>query len=259
MRQRNWRMSLDCKEKTNKMAEKKVALVTGCDHGVGLSLVEELLNRGYSVIACRFDETERHLDELKKDNDSNLHILPLNIGSDASVAAMKEEAAAVTDKIDLLINCAGILGDITATVEDELDFEEMLRVINVNSLGTLRVTNALISLVENSDDKTIVNISSEAGSIGDCWRDAWFGYCMSKAANNMQGAIVHNLLKKKGGRVIQMHPGHVATWMRGHLDTTAKITPEESARGILATVLDGELPESEHPLYIDYTGSPLIY
>ena len=101
---------------------------------------------------------------------------------------------------------------------DDLDFDEISRVINVNAIGTLRVTNALSSLVLNSTEKTIVNISSEAGSIADCWRTGWFGYCMSKTANNMQSALVHNNIQKLGGKVFAIHPGHVATYMRGHLE-----------------------------------------
>ena len=80
---------------------------------------------------------------------------------------------------------------------DDLDFDEISRVINVNAIGTLRVTNALSSLVLNSTEKTIVNISSEAGSIADCWRTGWCGYWMSKAANNMQSALVHTDLTQR--------------------------------------------------------------
>jgi len=140
---------------------------------------------------------------------------------------------------------------------DELDYNEILHVINVNAVGTLRVTNALCSLVMNSKLKTIVNISSEAGSIKDCFREGWFGYCMSKSTNNMQSALVHNNIREKGGRVIAMHPGHVATYMRGHLDTTAKINPTESAKGILHVVLDTELPVEERPLFLNYLGERL--
>ena len=83
-------------------------------------------------------------------------------------------------------------------------------------------------MLRRGTDKTVVNISSEAGSIADYKRTGWFGYCMSKAANNMQGALIHNTLRREGGRVFQIHPGHVATYMRGHLDTTARITPDIS-------------------------------
>lgn len=75
----------------------------------------------------------------------------------------------------------------------------MQKVFNTNTLGTLRVTNSLIPLIVKSSDKLIVNISSEAGSISTCQRSSWYAYCMSKAALNMQSAIIHNSLKELGG------------------------------------------------------------
>lgn len=235
----------------------KYALVTGTDHGVGLALAEELLERGYYVVATRLNQEEVLIDKLQESYKEQLAILQLDIGSDDSVAAMKEQVAALVPHLDLLINDAGILGDMQKVLGEELDFEEMLQVINVNGLGALRVTNALAELVLRSEEKTVVNISSEAGSIANCERDGWFGYCISKAANNMQSALVHNNLRKQGGRVIAMHPGHVATYMRGHLDTTAKLTPKESAKGILQVVLDSELSQGKRPVYVDYKGDSL--
>ena len=234
------------------------ALVTGCDHGLGLSLAEQLARRGYRVFACRLDPQEHQIDDLAA-RLPGISVHPLDISSEDSVKALKETVEKATDSLDLLINCAGILGDMEAGPEGDLNFPLMERVISVNAVGTLRLTTALLPLVENSRDKTIVNISSEAGSIQDCWRKGWFGYCMSKAANNMQGALIHNTLRPLGGRVIQMHPGHVATYMRGHLDTTASLTPDASAAGVLHTVLDTSLPVRDRPLYLDFQGKELNY
>lgn len=237
--------------------EVKTALVTGTDHGVGFSLAKKLLSRGYFVIAVRVDETEKQIDDLQSSYPDQMAIVCADIGSDESVLKASNNIKNLTDHIDLLINCAGILGDMSKNLGDDLDFDEISRVINVNAIGTLRVTNALSSLVLNSTEKTIVNISSEAGSIADCWRTGWFGYCMSKASNNMQSALVHNNIQKLGGKVFAIHPGHVATYMRGHLDTTAKITPDVSAEGILHVVLDMPHPINSRPLYLDYTGKEL--
>ena len=235
----------------------KTALVTGTDHGVGFSLAKKLLARGYFVIAVRVDETEKQIDALQSLYPNQMAIVCADIGSDESVFKASNDIKNMTDHIDLLINCAGILGDMNKNLGDDLDFDEIMRVINVNAIGTLRVTNALSLLVLNSTEKTIVNISSEAGSIADCWRTGWFGYCMSKAANNMQSALVHNNIQKLGGKIFAIHPGHVATYMRGHLDTTAKITPDVSAEGILHVVLDMPHPINSRPLYLDYTGKEL--
>ena len=237
--------------------EVKTALVTGTDHGVGFSLAKKLLSRGYFVIAVRVDETEKQIDTLQSSYPNQMAIVCADIGSDESVFKASNDIKNMTDHIDLLINCAGILGDMSKNLGDDLDFDEIMRVINVNAIGTLRITNALSSLVLNSTEKTIVNISSEAGSIADCWRTGWFGYCMSKAANNMQSALVHNNMRELGGKVFAIHPGHVATYMRGHLDTTAKITPDVSAEGILHAVLDMSHPINSRPLYLDYTGKEL--
>ena len=235
----------------------KYALVTGSDHGVGLELVRELLQRKFFVVACRMNPEEKQVDELMDSYPDRMSIIRLDIGDDQSVAALGGQVAALVPQLDLLINNAGILGDMHKVLGDELDYDEMLQVINVNAVGTLRVTNALSKLVMMSDLKMIVNISSEAGSIRDCFRQGWFGYGMSKAANNMQSALVHNNIREHGGKVVIIHPGHVATYMRGYLDTTAKITAAESAKGILRVVLDSELPVEERPLYLNYRGERL--
>lgn len=232
----------------------KYAVVSGTDHGLGAELIKELVARGYSVLAGRYGMSE----ENSAVQDGIIYF-PLDLTDQRSIEYFAEEAHKITDKIDLLINNAGILGDMKKTIADPLDREDIRHVIDCNAIGTLMLTNALYSLISRGEQKLIVNISSEAGSINDCYREGWFGYCMSKAANNMQGALVHNLFKQIGGRVIQMHPGHVRSYMRGHLDETGKLTPAESAAAILKTVLDTELPSTDRPLYIDYQGKRLNY
>jgi NAD(P)-dependent dehydrogenase (short-subunit alcohol dehydrogenase family) len=238
--------------KAKKMVVPKIAVVSGADHGLGSALAAQLVRRGYTVFAGRYD----------KDFDAgclNPVNLPLDLGDQASIDAFAASVGQRTEGIDLLVNNAGILGDMKKTVADRLDRDDIRRVIEVNAIGTLMLTNALYPLIAAGRDKLIVNISSEAGSIGDCYRVGWFGYCMSKAANNMQGALVHNLLRQIGGRVIQMHPGHVRSYMRGHLDETGKLTPEASAVGILKTVLDTPAEVGERPVYMDYEGKRLNY
>ncbi len=233
----------------------KYALVTGCDHGVGLSLAAQLAERGYTVAACRMNPEERLIDILAEKYPERMLVFPLDIADDRSIRALA--ASIPFPHLDLLINNAGILGRMEDGPEEELDFDLMLKVINVNALGALRVTAALLPLLRKGQEKTVINLSSEAGSIQDCERVGWFGYCMSKSANNMQGALIHNTLRQEGGRVFQMHPGHVATYMRGHLDTTAKITPDLSAAGILKTVLDEPHETGNRPLYLNYQGKEL--
>ncbi len=95
------------------------ALVTGADHGVGLALVETLLEQGCRVFAGRYHLQESALDELRLAHDSRLTLIPLDISSDESVKKAAANVLEQTDRLDVLINNAGILGDIEATIMEK--------------------------------------------------------------------------------------------------------------------------------------------
>lgn len=241
------------------MERQRWALVSGADRGLGLSLAKGLLERGYGVFAGLLQEKGDTHKEMEEAYSGRLRFLTLDIASAACVEQAYEQVLAEAGALDILVNNAAILGNITATVEDELDFAEMERVFSVNTLGSLRMSNQFVPLLMNSRDKLIVNISSEAGSIGDCWRSSWYAYCMSKAALNMQSKLIHNQLSPKGGRVMVVHPGHVKTYMQGKLDTAGKLTPEESAGAILGLVDKRLAPDyaGETMVLLDYSGQVL--
>ncbi|WP_151737528.1 SDR family oxidoreductase ['Paenibacillus yunnanensis' Narsing Rao et al. 2020] len=238
---------------------KRWAFVTGADRGVGFSLVKGLLERGYDVFAGQYAAAGDELERLEENSGGRLRRVPLDIGDGDSVSQALKSVAAVTDRLDILINNGAILGDMQATIEDELDYEELDKVFRVNALGALRMSNGLIGPILRSGSKLIVNISSEAGSIGSCWRTGWYAYCMSKAALNMQSHLIHNQIAPQGGKVMVLHPGHVQTYMQGKLDTEGKLTPDESAGHILALV-DKRLDPGytgEGFTLIDYEGNTL--
>ena len=234
----------------------KYACVTGAGRGVGFELVNGLLNEGYCVFAGIRKESPE-LNKLKMEFGDMLHIIEMDISNDDSVREASRYIEENTSSLDILINNGAILGDIDATVFDEIDFNEINKVINVNAAGALRVSNGLIKLVMGSQEKLIVNISSEAGSIGSCGRQGWFGYCMSKAALNMGSNLVHNGIKEAGGQVMVIHPGHVRTYMRGELDTTGALAPEESAEFILRLVKEHEKYKAEQAVFLDYLGNKM--
>jgi NAD(P)-dependent dehydrogenase (short-subunit alcohol dehydrogenase family) len=233
--------------------------VTGADRGLGLALVEELLHQQYKVFAGRFLHDWNGLDQLKKQYPTQLELVDLDIADDTSVKEAMKFITQRTAKLDLLINNAAILGDIKATIMDELDFTEMQAVFNVNTLGALRVSNALMPLILLGNQKQIVNISSEAGSIGACYRTSWFAYSMSKAAMNMQSALIHNLLKELGGQVLVIHPGWVKTYMEGDFNKAAALTSEQSAQYIVQTIHNQQHYKSDRPAYVDYEGKELLW
>lgn len=235
----------------------KYALVTGTDYGLGYELVKQLLYKGYVVFAgCYLDNNDQYK-ELSEEYIGYLNIVKLDISSIDSVMQVREYILKQTKHLDLLINNAGILGDYQDTIEDELNFEDIEQVINVNAIGTLKVTQTMFPLLLKGDDKLIVTISSEAGSITDSSRNAWFGYCMSKSALNMEAELIHNQFKKYNGQVMLVHPGWMQTYMRGTLDIDADITPEFSAKNIIKLIDNKEQYRGEKAVYIDYLGNKI--
>jgi len=241
------------------MLHKRWAFVTGADRGVGLELVKALLSRGYHVFAGQFIHNNGELEQLRLIWEEQLCIIPLDISNEASVHAAVQIVSNVSNQLEILINNGAVLGDISSTITDELNFEEIEQVFRVNALGSLRMSNALIHSIMRSESKMIVNISSEAGSIGSCWRTSWYGYCMSKAALNMQSQIIYNEIAPQGGKVLVIHPGHVQTYMQGKLDIDGKLTPAQSAEHILELCQQRLQPEyaADKLELIDYEGNIL--
>jgi len=101
----------------------------------------------------------------------------------------------------------------------------------------------------------LVNISSEAGSIGDCWRKKEFGYSMSKAALNMQSVILQNHLKEYGVKVLAIHPGYMKSYMLGEKNYDADIEPEAAAENIFKLL--EEKKDINTPIFYDYQGNEL--
>lgn len=233
----------------------KVAYVTGCDRGLGLALTKVLLAKGYKVFAGSYMPDWPELGELAQ-KEPNLNIVHVDVGSDKSTARAAEFIHQQTEHIDILINNAGIMKDRSDDIFGDLYFEDMMQLYNVNTLGPLRVTRSVIDLLLKGEDKRLVNISSEAGSIADNWRTSLYGYCMSKTALNMQGAILQRHLKEFGIKVLHFHPGWVRSYITGEFDNQADIDAMESAAGIIDQVLQPQQIDNL-PSYIDYTGKTL--
>lgn len=239
------------------MTTNKTACVTGTDRGVGLALTKELLQAGYTVFAGGIIPNNEQMRLLAEQFPGQVNAFVLDVGSDESVKAAADFIKSNTDKLDILVNNAAILGDTVRTVQDKIDFDEIQRVYNVTALGAIRVSNALISPVMNGG-KLIVNISSEAGSIGNSYREAWFGYCMAKAALNMGSTIIHNQIRKEGGRVLLLHPGYVKSYMNGSWNEAGTYTPEEAAANIMRSIEEHKDIVRDKPVYIEAdTGNEL--
>jgi NAD(P)-dependent dehydrogenase (short-subunit alcohol dehydrogenase family) len=196
-------------------------LITGANRGIGLELCRQLVARGDEVIAvCRIAS-----DELRA---LNLRVIEsVDVSSAGSVNALQNQLGFI--ELDWLINNAGILGVETL---GSFDFDSMERQFRVNTLGPLRVTEALLPNLTAGARVGI--ITSRMGSIEDNTSGGYYGYRMSKAAVNMAGKSLARDLRDRGIAVALLHPGMVATEMTGRQG----IPPEQSASGLIQRMDD---------------------
>lgn len=231
----------------------KGVLVTGADSGLGLSLVKRFLQGGFVVFAGAY-RSSAELDVLLGESGDSLVLIWLNVADIDSVRGAAQQVAGQTNALELVINNAGIHLKDTKQVLEQLDFAngQFQLTMDVNTFGPLRVVQQFYPLLERGEQKLVINISSEAGSITDCRRENQFAYCMSKAALNMQSKILQNYLKSRGFKVLAVHPGWMRTNMGG---TEAPLSPDESADGIFQ--LAAREWNVDDPIYMDYLGNPL--
>ena len=209
------------------MTNSHTAFVTGADRGLGRALVDEFARRGLRVFAgIHTKDTPVRLPF------ASPLVVPihLEVADDESAARAAAEVGRRAESVDILVNNAARLGEIEQPIDGRPDFADMLRTLDVNTLGPLRVTHALMPLLKRGRLRSVVNISSEAGSIGDQGeRDACLGYCMSKAALNMGTVLCQNRLGGEGFRFALIHPGYLKTYMHGAKNEAAHFEPEEVA------------------------------
>jgi NAD(P)-dependent dehydrogenase (short-subunit alcohol dehydrogenase family) len=220
-------------------------LVTGANRGIGLEFVRSFAADGWRVHACA-----RNVEKAKTvravEGDVVCHKLDVTNG--LKVASLARALA--EEPIDLLINNAGLRGPKTGF--GETDYEEWAAILQVNTLAPLRMVERFADLVERSDGKTVVNISSIMGSIADNGSGGEYIYRSSKAALNMVTKSLAVDLAGRGIKVVSFHPGWVRTDMGG---AGASISPEESVQGMRRTIAG--LTAADSGRFFNYDGAPL--
>jgi NAD(P)-dependent dehydrogenase (short-subunit alcohol dehydrogenase family) len=208
----------------------KTVLITGANRGLGLEFARQYEKAGWSVIGtARKPDTAADLKAL------GARVMQLDVADDASVKRLA--ASLENHPIDLLINNAGMAN--RGAEFETVDFDSVERVLAVNTVGPMRVTQALLPNLRLGSTKRIVNISSDLGSVEKNTGGNFIGYRESKAALNMFARSMAAELGDEGFICIVMSPGWVRTDMGG---PEANLSPAESITGMRA-VIDGLSPE----------------
>lgn len=209
----------------------RTALVTGANKGIGYEIAAGLARRGFRVGLGARDTARREeaVDKLRAEG-LDVFGVALDVTDDDSVMA----AAAQLEELgglDVLVNNAGITGGMPQE-PSQVTAEQVLGVLDVNVLGVIRVTNAMLPMLRRAASPRIVNVSSTVGSLGlQTAQEEPVGplsgaYSPTKTYLN---ALTVQYAKELAGAGILVNagcPGYVATDLNGHRGTR---TPEQGA------------------------------
>jgi NAD(P)-dependent dehydrogenase (short-subunit alcohol dehydrogenase family) len=176
-------------------------LVTGAGRSIGRATAEVLAERGHEVVATARDISLLH--DLKVDQ-----ILRLDVSSAPSVAAVMDAAG----ELDAVVNNAGLTG--LGPLED-YPLEDFSRVLDVNTIGPLRMAQAVVPQWRERGSGVLVNISSVQGRIGTPLEGV---YAASKHALEALSESLHYELGHFGIRVVIIEPGYIAPGMKHTAD-----------------------------------------
>lgn len=215
------------------MDNKRIALVTGANKGIGLEIARQLAEAGVAVIIGSRDAArgEAAVAGLAVQGLAATFV-QLDVTDEASIAAAAAAIDAAHGRLDILVNNAGIF-DFTDAAPGSASIPAVRKVLETNFLGALAVTQAMLPLLRKSAAGRIVNLSSSLGSLSvnsdpssPYFAQRYIGYNASKAALNMLTIQLTEELRDTGIVVNSVSPGFVKTDLTGY----GVMTPEEGAR-----------------------------
>jgi len=220
-------------------------IITGGNRGIGKEFIHQLLSKNHTIITGVRNPKQMDIDH------ELLSIFKLDVSDSQSVVEFAQSVLQQTNQVDVLVNNAGRMDGRWQTI-GEVDPDLSLEVLNVNTIGPLRVTQALWPLLEKTSNSKVANISSLMGSIDDCLSGRSYAYRTSKTGLNMITKILSVEGRDTDVSVSCYHPGWVQTDMGGE---RAPVQAHESVEGLIGLI---EMQDGERSgRFFEYTGVEL--
>ena len=206
----------------------KTVLITGANRGIGLEFVRQYALDGWRVLACaRHLSTSGELNQMASQFPDAIHVHALDVADHEQIMQLSREL--FKEKIDLLINNAGVYPTVRGASFHQIDYEAWAYAFEVNTMAPLKMADAFYSQVSKSELKKIVTITSKMGSVTDNRSGGSYVYRSSKSAVNIAMKSLAIDLESKGIIVALLHPGWVRTDMGG---PNGLISTEKSVSGM---------------------------
>jgi NAD(P)-dependent dehydrogenase (short-subunit alcohol dehydrogenase family) len=234
------------------MTDKRIALVTGANQGIGLQIAKDLVAKGLTVLVGSRNLANGEM--AARDIGAGAHAIQLDVTGAASIAAAAQRIGAEFGRLDILINNAGIskIGHPQGVVEDivkngrisSAPLDDIRTIYETNVFGVIAVTQAMLPLLRKSKAARIVNVSSGVGSLtrtlgpgGEHLRSIYGMYSASKTALNAVTVGLALDLAAEGIKVNAACPGYTKTALNNFMGTR---TVEEGAREPMRLALLGD-------------------
>ncbi len=222
----------------------RTAVVTGASRGIGSEFVVRLLDAGWCVYAGYRSDMHR----LELIQNKNLICHQLDVTNNDSI---NDFVKRIDGNVDLLINNAGVPDGRWRNLK-EIDDEWMLEVLNINSVGPVRMVKALYDKMSHDSMTTVAMISSLMGSIDDCHSGRSYAYRASKTALNMLSVAMKKEAIEDNISFLILHPGWVKTRMGGE---HAPVELTDSVQGMLDLIDSHDIENSGR--FVQYDGVDL--
>ncbi|MBE9136204.1 SDR family NAD(P)-dependent oxidoreductase [Nodosilinea sp. LEGE 07088] len=233
------------------MQNKRIALITGANKGIGLQIAKDLAAQGLTVLVG--SRNLEHGTTVAKSIGANAHALQLDVTDQSSIAAAAERIRSEFGHLDVLVNNAGIshAGKPGSTFADNIKTDSLISaplenvqaVWATNVFGVIAVTQAMLPLLREAPAARIVNMGSQGGSL--TWNSEpenphrkMFGtYSTSKAAAHAVTLAFAFALEETNIKVNIADPGHTATALNNF---SGARTVEQGARRAVQLALLNE-------------------
>lgn len=227
-------------------AQKKVALITGANKGIGFEVARQIAKAGWTVLAAARNQDlgEQAAATLQAEG-LDVHFLHLDLDAPETAVLAAKTTREQFGKLDLLINNAGIStqGD---GPPSKVNLEAVKKSMQTNFIGTVAVTQAMLPLLQAAGKAQILNVSSELGSISQQTDPDWkfapvklVGYCASKAALNMFTVQLAYEFRDGSIAVNSINPGYTATDL--NRNSGPQTTAEGAAEIVRVALLDSPI------------------
>ncbi|KAA0703527.1 Retinol dehydrogenase 13 [Triplophysa tibetana] len=207
--------------------DRKTVVITGGNNGIGKETAREMARRGARVVmACRdLTSAENAADSIRRSTgNGNVVVRHLNLASLYSVRQFAKELIATEERLDILINNAGVMMCPKWTTEDGFETQ-----FAVNHLGHFLLTNLMLGMLKRSSPSRVVNVSSIAHVGGKIEFDDLFfdkspysplvSYKQSKLANILFSRELARRMKGTGVSSYSLHPGVIRTGLGRHIES----------------------------------------